>query len=232
MVAELNGNAHGFKHGDGRATEVLCHAAGHVVEVAALVNGNRNAVGIEVLGLEEVELDLGMRVAREAHVRGFGEGALEHVPGVCGRRLAVGGQDVAEHPGGLLGFTTPREDLERGGVWLGKHVGFEHPGEALDGRTVETQAFFEGAFHFCRRKCHRFQGTDDVGKPQAYEAHITLFDSSQNELLLAVHGASFPGQRPCRGFGIRSRRQLSIHSTKHWPGLAAPPVRVTQRLQM
>ena len=61
-----------------------------------------------------------------------------------------------------------------------------------------------------------FSGTDDVGKPQAYEAHITLFDSSQNELLLAVHGASFPGQRPCRGFGVRSRRQLSIHSTKHW----------------
>ncbi len=157
MVAELHGDAHGFEHGHGRAAEVLGHAARDVVEVAALVHGDRRAVRARLLGLQQVELDLGVRVAGEAHVRGLGQGALEDVARIRGGGFAVGRQDVAEHPGRLLGLAAPRQDLEGGRVRLGQHVGFEHAGQALDGGTVKAQAFLEGAFDFGRGQRHRLE---------------------------------------------------------------------------
>ncbi len=41
VVAELDRDADRFQHGHGRAAEVLRHTAGNVVEVAALVHGDR-----------------------------------------------------------------------------------------------------------------------------------------------------------------------------------------------
>ncbi len=157
VVAELHGDADRFEHGDGGAAEVLGDAARNVVEVAALVHGHRGAVRARVLGLQQVELDLGVGVAGEAHVRGLGQVALEDVARIRGGGFAVGGQDVAEHPGRRLRLAAPGQDLEGGGIRLGQHVGFEDAGEAFDRGAVKAQAFLEGPLNLGRGKRHGLQ---------------------------------------------------------------------------
>ena len=49
-----------------------------------------------------------------------------------------------------LGLAAPGQDLERGRIRLGQHVGFEYAGQALDRGTVESESFLEAAFHLGR----------------------------------------------------------------------------------
>ena len=67
VVAELHRDAHVLEHRDGLAAEVLAAALRGVVEVAAVVDRHRTAAGSR-LALEQVELDLGVRVEGEAGV--------------------------------------------------------------------------------------------------------------------------------------------------------------------
>ena len=65
VVAELDRDAEVLEHPHRAAAEVVRRAAGHVVEVAGGVDG-LGAVRAERRRLEQVELDLGVRVEREA----------------------------------------------------------------------------------------------------------------------------------------------------------------------
>ena len=107
VVAELDRDAEVFEHPHRATTEVVRRAAGHVVEVAGGVD-RLGAVGAERRRLEQVELDLGMRVEREAGVGGLRERALEHVARVGDGGLAVGRRDVAEHARGRVDLAAPR----------------------------------------------------------------------------------------------------------------------------
>lgn len=81
----------------------------------------------------------------------------------------------------------PGQDLEGRGIGARDHVCLGDPGEALDGRTVEADAFFEGTLEFGRGDRHGFQGPDNVGEPQAHEPNVALFEGAEHELLLAIH---------------------------------------------
>ncbi len=82
VMAELHRDTDRFEHGHGGAAEVLRYSARYVVKVATFVHRNRSPpVRAQFLRLQQVELDLGMGVAGEAHVRGLREGPLEDVAG-------------------------------------------------------------------------------------------------------------------------------------------------------
>ena len=187
VVAEFDGDADLFEHGHCLAAEVLHDAAGGVVEVGFVVHGHGESVGAELGGFEQVELNFGRGVAGEAHLRGLVEHALEHAAGVGGADLAVGGEHVTEHAGGVVFLATPGQDLEGGGVRLQQHVGFVDAGEALNRGAVKAQALIEGTLYFSRCERNGFEGADHVGEPEADEADVALFDGAQYEFLLTVH---------------------------------------------
>src|ERR687886_71972 len=78
----------------------------------------------------------------------------------------------------------PRQDLEGRGVGARDHVGLVHPGEALDGRTVEADALREGALQLGGGHRDRLQEAEHVGEPQAHEADVAPLEGAEDELLL------------------------------------------------
>ncbi len=69
----------------------------------------------------------------------------------------------------------------------GQHVGFLDPAVALDRGAVEGDALLEGDLELCGGDLDRFQKAQDIGEPQADEAHAALFDGAQDVLVLAFH---------------------------------------------
>ncbi len=63
-----------------------------------------------------------------------------------------------------------------------------HPREALDGRSVEADAFVEGTFEFGRCDRYGLQGPQDVGEPQPNEPNVAFFDCAKDEFSLLLHG--------------------------------------------
>ena len=158
-----------------------------MVEVGFVVHGHGEPVSAELGGFEQVELNFGRGVAGKAHLRCLIEHTLEHTAGVGGADFAVGGKHVTEHAGGIVFLSAPGQNLEGGGVRLQQHVGFVDAGETLNRGAVKAQALIEGAFYFSRCERNGFEGADHVGKPEADEADVALFDGAQYEFLLAVH---------------------------------------------
>ncbi len=187
VVAEFNGNAEVLKHPNGSSAEVVRRAAWHVVEVPSGVDGNRPSTLVKAGRLHQVELDLGMRVEREAAVSGLLQGAFEHVARVSDRRFAVWRGDVAEHAGRRINLSPPRQDLEGGGVRLQQHVRLVHPGQALDYRTVDSDALSECTLNLCRRDRHRLQSSNDIREPQPHKFDTALLNGAQYEVTLLVH---------------------------------------------
>lgn len=139
VVAELHRDTHPLQDVDGVTTEIGTRPQGGVVEIAAIVEGDRCSTGLVFL-LEQVELDLRMHVEGEPHVSGPGHRLLENVTRICCRGRAVGIGDIAEHPSGA-GARAPRQHLEGGRVRMGHHVCLVDAGVTLNSRTVETDAF-------------------------------------------------------------------------------------------
>ena len=127
VVAELDRDAEVLEHPHRAPAEVVRRAAGDVVEVAGGVD-RLGAVRAERRRLQQVELDLGVRVEREPGVRRLGERALEDVPRIGDRGLAVGRRDVAEHARGRVDLAPPRQGLERRRVGVGEQVGLVRRG--------------------------------------------------------------------------------------------------------
>ena len=80
-----------------------------------------------------------------------------------------------------------REDLERGRVGHGDHVGLVDPGEALDRRAVEADALLEGGLQLGRRHRDALERAEHVGEPQPDETDVALLERAKHELLLSVH---------------------------------------------
>ena len=83
-----------------------------------------------------------------------------------------------------------REDLERGRVGHGDHVGLVDPGEALDGRAVEADALVERGLQLGRRHRHALERAEHVGEPQPDEPDVALLQRPEHELLLTVHAVT------------------------------------------
>ncbi len=143
---------------------------------------------------EEEELDLRVRVEREAQVGGLGQRPLQHVARVGEGRRAVGEPDVTEHPGAARRLRAPRQHLEGSGVGLGQHVRLGDAGEALDRRPVEPDPLDEGPLEFGRRDGHRFEETEHVGEPQTHEPDVALLEGPEHEFLLFIHELIVPGR--------------------------------------
>ena len=104
-------------------------------------------MGLVVGVLEQVELDLRVRVERQPLVGGPGQRALEDVARVCERRAPVGHRDVAEHArSGCIG-SEPRDDLVCIGIRYGQDIRFLNSAISLNCRPIECHAFFKSWLH-------------------------------------------------------------------------------------
>ena len=106
VVAVLNRNTHGLEHGDCLTAEVVGNTVGSVVEVSVAIDGLGNDTRARRF-LEQVELDLGVRVEGEAEISSLGQRALEHVTRIGIARCTVGHEDVAEHASNTRTLTAP-----------------------------------------------------------------------------------------------------------------------------
>jgi hypothetical protein len=193
VVAVLDGDPEVLQHPDRPAAEVVRRASRDVVEVAGGIDG-LGAVGSEGRGLQEVELDLGMRVERESGIRRLGEGPLEDVSRVGDGRLAVGRGDVAEHPRRRVDLAAPGQGLEGRRVGMGEQIRLVRPREALDGGSVEAETLAERALYLGRRDRNGLQRPDHVGEPESDELDSALLDRSQDEVALLVHRVPSDGR--------------------------------------
>jgi hypothetical protein len=159
-------------------------------EVAALVERLRAFVVLE----EEV-LELGADVEGvEAHLPHPVERTAEHVARVALVRLAVGGDDVADHPADLRAAV--RQELERGRVGDRDHVRLLDRVEAGDRRAVEAHPVVERALDLGGGDREALQVPLEVGEP---EQHV--LDA------LALH--AFHHRPP--GLGVRGRAVPALH---------------------
>ena len=190
VVAELDRNSEVFEHPDRATTEIVGASARHVVEVTRRINWLRTVFAV-IAGLQKIKLNLRVGIEGESQVGGFFQLTLEDKPGIGHRRLTIGSRDVAEHPGGGVDFSTPGQNLERGGVRVRQNIGFKSTGKALNGGTIYTQAFSEGALNLGWRNRHHLESSHDVGEPEADELHSALLNCAQNKIALFIHHISF-----------------------------------------
>jgi predicted NAD/FAD-dependent oxidoreductase len=191
MMAELHGDAHLLQHRDGVAPEIGSVAEGGVIEVAAVVEGNR---WIELA--EQEELDLRMDVEGEPQVSRLLQGAFQHVPGIGEARGPIGQLDVAQHPGSATIRLPPGQHLEGRRIRTNDHVRFVDSGEPLDGRAVKTNSLCYGPLDLGGRDGHRLQRSQHIGEPEAHETDASFLHRAQHELCLPVHGTSVPQPSP------------------------------------
>ena len=176
------------------------------------VSSGRGPPGASGSPLEVEPLELGRGVEREAGAARLLERAAQHLAGVAFERRAVEVDDVAEHAGDR-GVVAQRQDLERARVGLGQHVGFLHAGEAVDRRSVEGHALFEGVFQLGGRDVERLGGAEHVGEPQLDESDAALFDGSEDVVLLALHVTVWPIGAPATVQPMQQRSQ-SVHTSE------------------
>jgi hypothetical protein len=163
VVHVLDGDAHALQVLDRALAVPGRDVERRQVEVAAAVEE------LGALARTEVEVfELGTDVEREPEVRRPLELALQDLAGVAVERRAVGLVHVAEHArhAGLAGVG---DQLERGRVGHGHHVGFLDAAEALDRRAVEAHALAERPLQLLWGDGEGLQDAQDVGEPQADE---------------------------------------------------------------
>ncbi len=81
-----------------------------------------------------------------------------------------------------------------------EHVGLVGAREPLDRGAVEPEPLGERPLDLRRRDGDRLERADDIGEPEPDELDPALFNRSENEVALLVHGAPcddhFPALRP------------------------------------
>ena len=185
VVTELHRDAHLLQHGDRVTPEIRACPQGRVIEVTTVVQRLGRIAGV-VWPLQQVELDLRVRVEGKAHVGSLVHGAFEHVARICPARGAVRVGDVTEHPC-RTGALSPRQHLEGRRIWVRHHVGLVHPGVSLDGGAVEAHSLGKCALDLGRSDGHGLQGAEHVGEPQPHEMDVAFLDRTQHELSLPGH---------------------------------------------
>ena len=131
VMGKLNGDAHGLQDGDCLTTKVVGDTVGCIVEVAVVIDRNGLLSDLRLV-LEQVELNLRVRVESKSEVCSLRQRALQHITGIGVGRSSIRHQDVAEHPCDTGAFTAPGQEGEGCRIGLGEHVRFVDPGEAFD----------------------------------------------------------------------------------------------------
>jgi hypothetical protein len=185
VLGVLDADAHLFEHQHRAATQLAAGVVGQEVEVTALVDGVRGVAGVEVFEVEV--LDFGGDEERVA-LASAPRRARDATAGADSpRRAAVNVVDVTEDPGHPGALFVPGQELERGEVGSGEHVGFLGAREAVDGAAVKGHALIERVLEFGRRDVEGLVAPQHVGEPELHEAHAAFFDGSQHVLGLALH---------------------------------------------
>ena len=176
----FHGDRQCLEHVEGALAEVRRDVRGGQVEIRGTVEGN-GCTG--VLGQIE-ELDLGGTEHLVALLPGPFEVAAQDLPGVALERGPVQVHDVAEDGArGLVG-RCPRQQFEGAGVGARQHVALLYPAEAVYRRAVELEALVEHGLQFGRGDRHRLVAAQDVGEPEADEAHAALLHCAKYVVLL------------------------------------------------
>ena len=194
MMGVLHGNAHLLQREHRVAAQIGRVVEACEVEVAAAVE-HLGALGV----FEIVVLKLRPHVEREAHVARLVHRARQDMARIALERSSVGRADAAEHAADRVGFRTPRQHLEGGGVGIGQHVGFLRAAKPLDAAAVEAHAVGEGVLQLAGDDGERLHGAQHVGEPEPDEVNVAAFDGLQDEILLGVRGhapSSFLARRP------------------------------------
>ena len=147
---------------------------------------------------EQEELDLGPDVERQAQIARARHRPPQDRARVALEERALRRADVAEHARDARHTRPPRQDLERGRVGVRDHVGLLHPGEPVDGRSVEPDAFAERFLQLLRRDGERLQEPQDVGEPQPDEPDLAFLGRADDECTNVVVHRSSPCPWPCR----------------------------------
>ena len=190
VVAELDRNSEVFEHSNRATAEIVGASTRDIIEIARRIDRLRTVLSVTAR-LQKIKLNFGVGIEGETQVGGFFQLTLEDKTGIGHRRLTIGCRDVAEHPGGRVNFSTPGQNLERGGVRVRQNIGFKRTGKALNGGTIYTQAFSEGALNLGWRNRHHLESSHDVGEPEADELHSALLNCAQNKIALFIHHISF-----------------------------------------
>ena len=106
------------------------------------------------------------------------------LPGIALEREPANRLDVAEHARGGLLRVGPRQQLERGGVGPGQHVGLVDPAEPVYRAAVELHALTESSLKLSRRYGHRLELPEHIGEPEPNQAHAALLRGPQSVVLL------------------------------------------------
>ena len=138
-----------------------------------------------------------------------GQRAAQHVARVALVGLALGRQDVAEHPADALLLGPPGQHRERRRVRHGDHVGLLDRVEAGDRGAVEAHPALEGVVELGGVDRERLQLAQDVGEPEPDEADLALLD----ERLDVGRGLGLVGHR---------RQLASSRPGARWPRCAQP----------
>ena len=193
VVVVLDRDAHVLERADRVAADRRRGVHRRLREVAALVERLRALVVLE----EEV-LRLGADVERvEAHRLHPLDRAPQDVARVAVVALAVGRDDVADHPARLA----VGEDPERRRIGDRDHVGLLDRVEAGDRRAVEAHAVVERAFDLARRDREALQVPLEVREPEQHVLDPALLDLLQHVL---------------PGTGIRRRPVLALDLRHHF----------------
>ena len=181
MVRVLDGDAHFLEGEDGLAAQVNGLVVRDEVEIAAVIQHFRLALA----ALEVEVLQLGADIEGVTKLRSLRELALEDIARIGGAGLALGGDDVAEHPRDRTALLRPpRQQRERARIRHGDHVALVNPGEALDGRSVKTHALFQSLLQLADGDGEALQVPEDIGEPQADELDVVGLGLFENVLFV------------------------------------------------
>jgi len=138
--------------------------------------------------LNRKKLQLGADIIDQAQLRAILQHGLQHIARVARERLAVGREDIADHPrGGKTGALIPRDDRKCFQIGHEEHIALGDPRKALDRGAVEPDAVIQAIRQLGDRDGDIFDHTDDIGKLQADELNLLVFDSCENIVRVERH---------------------------------------------
>jgi hypothetical protein len=165
VVDVLDRDAHRLERANGLLAQLARRVHGRHGEIAALVE----RLGALVV-LEQEVLELRADVERfEAHRLHAFERAAQDVARVALVRVAVRGDDVADHPRDLGLALAMRHQLERARIGNRDHVRLLDRVEARDGRAVEAHPVVERALELVGGDRKALQVPLEIREPQQHE---------------------------------------------------------------
>ncbi len=123
-------------------------------------------------GLKEEELDFGCGLVGVTHFGCSGQGLLEHVPRIAGKRCTIGRVDIADDARGRQGLRLPGQHGKCRQVGHQVHVALGDARKPLDRRAVEPDAVIDCHTPLRDGDGDLFDNSDDVAELQIDEAYV------------------------------------------------------------